>query len=323
MIQHIPSNLYTTMKKLLIGILCASIISPSFVFADNGSNRGRGNDDNRRSGEIEIEIEQHRSGDDSNDDRRRGGDDERISLSSSSSMRGEDSENRGKSEMSRVEKTQKKAEKIIKRFEAAISRIQRLSDRVTERLNMFEAQGVNVSASRAHLANAKIKLTEATTKTAAIEVALDSAIASSTTKTELKAALRNVEVQVKDVKRTLQGAHRDVALAILSVKPGFNTPAPATTTPDVLAPVISNVAVTAVSSTTATVSWNTNEVATGKLSFGTSTPPTTFVSTTTLSTGHSFNLVGLMASSTYNLLMESKDAAGNTATTSATFVTAI
>lgn len=97
----------------------------------------------------------------------------------------------------------------------------------------------------------------------------------------------------------------------------------ATTTPDILAPVISLIAKSGIASTTATVSWNTNELATGKLYYGTSTPLTTFVYNPALTLAHSFNLTGLAASTTYQLLFESKDASNNSATTTSSFVTTI
>ncbi len=103
---------------------------------------------------------------------------------------------------------------------------------------------------------------------------------------------------------------------------GTNVPtAPgATTTPDILAPVISTVVPFTVASTTATVAWTTNESSTGNLYIGTSTPSTLFA-TTTLGLTHSFNLTGLTASTTYQLLFEAKDSANNIATSSASLVT--
>lgn len=103
---------------------------------------------------------------------------------------------------------------------------------------------------------------------------------------------------------------------------------PATTTPpvaDTIAPIISGITVSGVASTTATVSWTTNELATSKLYYGvntsTSTPP--FVYNATLSLAHAFNLTGLTTSTTYNLLIESADAVNNVATTTASSVTTI
>lgn len=92
-------------------------------------------------------------------------------------------------------------------------------------------------------------------------------------------------------------------------------------TPDVTAPIISAITVSSVASTTAAVSWTTNELATGKLYYGTSTPLTLFGSNATLSLTHSFNLTGLTASTTYNLLLESSDAVGNVATTTSLLTT--
>jgi hypothetical protein len=88
--------------------------------------------------------------------------------------------------------------------------------------------------------------------------------------------------------------------------------------PDTSAPMISAAAVSSVGSTTATVAWTTNEAATGKVYYGTSTPVSfgaaSAVSTTTLSTSHSFSLSGLSASTTYYVVAESKDASDNAAT---------
>lgn len=101
-----------------------------------------------------------------------------------------------------------------------------------------------------------------------------------------------------------------------SAQQSFVTPL----TPDVTAPIISTVVPFTVASTTATVAWTTNETAVGKLWYGTSTPSTLFA-TTTSGTIHSFNLIGLTASTTYQLLFEAKDSANNIATGTASLVT--
>lgn len=96
----------------------------------------------------------------------------------------------------------------------------------------------------------------------------------------------------------------------------------ATTTPpsDTTRPTFSNITVSGIGSTTATIGWNTNEAATGKVYYGTTTPVQfeTFLSvgTTSTSTVHSLMLSGLSASTTYYYALESKDVAGNTATSS-------
>ncbi|MFZ2303560.1 MAG: fibronectin type III domain-containing protein [Minisyncoccia bacterium] len=90
---------------------------------------------------------------------------------------------------------------------------------------------------------------------------------------------------------------------------------------DTSSPVISSLTTSSVASTTATVSWNTDELATGKLWYGTSTPLTLYMQNTTLSLTHLFNIIGLTASTTYSLLIESIDNASNTATSTASFVT--
>jgi phosphodiesterase/alkaline phosphatase D-like protein len=87
---------------------------------------------------------------------------------------------------------------------------------------------------------------------------------------------------------------------------------------DITSPLISAVTASGITSSTATVGWTTNEAATSKIYYATSSPVDTAtassVSDTTLVTSHSLNLSGLTASSTYYYLVESKDASLNTAT---------
>ncbi len=98
------------------------------------------------------------------------------------------------------------------------------------------------------------------------------------------------------------------------------------TTSDVIAPIISAINVSGVSSTTATISWQTNEAATSKIYYGTTTPVSLgsalTVSNNSLVNSHIVGLSGLASSTTYYYVLESKDASLNTATTSTqSFVT--
>ncbi len=106
-------------------------------------------------------------------------------------------------------------------------------------------------------------------------------------------------------------AHGDT----VGVCPGSGTPPT-----DTVKPIISGISVFGVSSSTASISWTTNEAATGKIYYGTTTP-VNFTSALTMSnaattTGHSFNVTGLTASTTYYFAVESKDVANNTSTSS-------
>lgn len=97
------------------------------------------------------------------------------------------------------------------------------------------------------------------------------------------------------------------------------------TTPDTTAPTISSVASSGVTSTTATVTWSTDESADGQVYYRKS--GTTAYQQTTLSTplvtSHSVSLNGLEPGTTYEYHVRSADAAGNVATSSPdqTFVT--
>ncbi len=95
---------------------------------------------------------------------------------------------------------------------------------------------------------------------------------------------------------------------------------------DTSSPTISAFLLSAIGSTTATVSWHTDEPATSKVYYSTSSPvdllSASFVSSGALVANHSVNLTGLSASTTYHVVVQSSDSSGNTATTSGTsFIT--
>lgn len=111
-------------------------------------------------------------------------------------------------------------------------------------------------------------------------------------------------------------AHGDT----VGVCPGSGT---ATTTPpaDTAAPVLSAISASSTASTSMQILWTTNEAATSKVWYGTSSPLTLGGSTanvvnSVLVTSHTLALTGLTASTTYQYVAESSDATGNTATSS-------
>lgn len=98
-----------------------------------------------------------------------------------------------------------------------------------------------------------------------------------------------------------------------------------TSNTDTVAPVISNISVSNVSSTTATVSWSTNENASSIFWYATTTPLNLDTATksenATLSTSHNFGLSGLSATTTYYFLISATDASHNTSTSTGSFAT--
>lgn len=83
---------------------------------------------------------------------------------------------------------------------------------------------------------------------------------------------------------------------------------------DATPPLISGISVTATSTSSAAVTWTTNEPATGQVEYGTTASyglPTTL--DTNLVTSHSASLSGINASTTYHYRVKSKDGAGNEA----------
>ncbi|MBI5798729.1 MAG: hypothetical protein HZB10_02255 [Candidatus Yonathbacteria bacterium] len=255
------------MKKLLTLILCASIITPSFAFADNKSEK-KGDNDSRKSVELVQKTEKMENV-------------EKIEKNNKQENVTTEKKNKGEEK-----KAQKQIELAVKRLNAAIARVQRLSDRVAERLNKLEKEGYTVTASRAYLAEAKVKLDDARAKVEAIKTASLPIVASTATSTEVsvdttttpatvtpKQALKNVQAIVKDITKVIQSAHNSVARAISSIKPGQNKPTHvATSTTAITATTTStSTATTADTSVAATVTYTTTPVVTDATTTSTTT----------------------------------------------------
>ncbi|OHB10027.1 MAG: hypothetical protein A3G05_01910 [Candidatus Zambryskibacteria bacterium RIFCSPLOWO2_12_FULL_45_14] len=90
------------------------------------------------------------------------------------------------------------------------------------------------------------------------------------------------------------------------------------TTPDTVAPSIMNLSATTTASTTASITWSTNEKATSTLWYSITTPLNTATATkiekSTWQTSHAYNLSGLIASTTYYYLVRVSDKWNNTTT---------
>ena len=101
----------------------------------------------------------------------------------------------------------------------------------------------------------------------------------------------------------------------------------AASVPDTTPPVISSISATPLT-TSATVTWTTNEAATGKVKYAktslASATTTNIVSNSSLITSHSLNLTSLESGTQYFYMVESSDGSGNTATsTERTFTTTV
>ncbi len=115
------------------------------------------------------------------------------------------------------------------------------------------------------------------------------------------------------------GAHLAHGDTVGICLPGGST---GTTTPpaDTTAPSLSALSASS-ASTSAQVMWATNEAATSKVWYGTTSPltlgsPTANASNSALVTSHTLALTGLTASTTYQYVAESSDVTGNAATSS-------
>jgi len=102
----------------------------------------------------------------------------------------------------------------------------------------------------------------------------------------------------------------------------ISTTTPPVVSTDTTAPLISNITVSDVSPLSAKINFNTNEFATTKVQYGTTTPLQLVNSVSGLRMNHQVSLTGLLASTTYSFVILSSDVFGNNSTSSiSTFMT--
>ena len=139
------------------------------------------------------------------------------------------------------------------------------------------------------------------------------------TESTRQAGTRTLDVLTRDGgpvasrRETIKG----IEYVIFTALPGLYA---ATYPSDITAPVISSVAVTPTSSS-AVITWSTNEPATTQVSYGLSPSLGSSVSDPALQIQHSVTLNGLSPNTTYNYRLSATDAAGNTGTSPAGMAT--
>jgi len=93
-----------------------------------------------------------------------------------------------------------------------------------------------------------------------------------------------------------------------------NATPPATTIPDDIPPVISDIATSDITDTSATITWTTDEASDSEVNYGISMALGTIESDLTMVSMHSVTLTGLAPKTTYYYEVESTDSSVNTAT---------
>jgi hypothetical protein len=113
------------------------------------------------------------------------------------------------------------------------------------------------------------------------------------------------------------------AVSVNSTGLTTTTPGGSFTTPSNNAPVIKNVTASNITSTSATLTWTTDQASTSQVKYGTTTAYGSFSTfSASLVTNHSVTLTGLVAGTNYNYsVMSTNSAAGSSASANATFST--
>ncbi len=152
-------------------------------------------------------------------------------------------------------------------------------------------------------------------KTAGVNTSVDA-------NAKIKARVLNHRIALKNLDANTQyfvvvGSVNKDGEVTKSAEISFTTPVTTTAPADTTAPVISNVRISAVSSTSATIAWNTNESSSSKIFFSKIFPIDLQASTTASATGdanvknHSITLNNLSANTLYYFKLQSGDGSNN------------
>lgn len=134
-----------------------------------------------------------------------------------------------------AERVRKHFDRMLKRFDAAIERLEKLADRIEARLDKAAENGKDVTALRAKLDGARVKIAEAQTVLDEAAAKFEAVVGSDNP----REAFKDVQELMKGVKAKIKAAHAALVDVINSLKGigGTATTTPsgtATTTPAVL-----------------------------------------------------------------------------------------
>lgn len=115
---------------------------------------------------------------------------------------------------------------VAERFEAAINRLEKLSDRISSRINKLEAEKIDVSKAKELLIIAKAKIDIAKTSAGNITIASSTA----TTTVALKESFKSLKTIIETAKKDIKAAHAALIDVVKNLKPGRNNDKTATTT---------------------------------------------------------------------------------------------
>ncbi len=118
------------------------------------------------------------------------------------------------------------AANMSNRLEGTVKRLQNVTNRLTSRLNKMEEQGKNVSAARAELAQAQLKLNEATQNLASIDKEVNAFVGSATPRENWQ----NLKNTYLTTRTAIIDAHQNILATINLAQNTIASPINASTT---------------------------------------------------------------------------------------------
>src|SRR3989344_8813625 len=207
-------------KLLLSGILAAMIVLPNVSFAEEvGVEAGastsvrtygsKADVEARLKAKAELEAKRKAEAAEKRDTIKSNIDAKREAI------KGEIEERRENVKEKIKDRLDKFIQNIVERLEAAVSRLEKLADRINSRIAKLEADGADMTKSKALMVEAEAKIEVAKASVAAIEVD-----ANATTTATIKASFPNLKAQIEKAKTDIKAAHAALVEVVRSLKPG-------------------------------------------------------------------------------------------------------
>lgn len=141
-------------------------------------------------------------------------------------MKEEMAENRAEMQKEVVSHMAERFDKILaKRMDAALERLNSISSRIETRLTKLEGQGIDVAKAKSLLAEAKVKITKASSDINTLKGEVEKSTYATSTPRDMANKFKTL---AETAKESLKSAHKALVLTVESIKPGQNKPGNAT-----------------------------------------------------------------------------------------------
>ncbi len=122
-----------------------------------------------------------------------------------------------------------RAKHVIKRLNRQIANMEKLAVRISERLVVLKAKGVNTTTSEARLAEASVSIATTKTQVDAINTIIQTTIATATSTTNMNNVMKSLAPQIREAEKSIRNVNKALRDAMKVRAPKHTTIATSTT----------------------------------------------------------------------------------------------